>query len=373
MAVQLRAAEGESGRYAVVTDAGAVGWLRLEAADGRAALSLALVGAAPWGPADLAGALAAGRALAASAGVATTVLDAGEPLLRHEARAVGFSGGLHQPLEASGPDGPAPAAPAPGAAGLVAAAGALGVTLAPARRPGPAALVGRRLARGVGPSLDLVVDQPGARPVRLSVPDRADVMPEAVALAAAVIRSVRTRFPAHAGSVRSVSFDRSGWGLVSGRHLGEASGGPGAISLHVAYVVAEEAAGMLHRRAGYVTLERAAAATEVEGTVAHELWHQLEADMLAVDHRRLVAVRAATGAALGVETLEQALKGDRADAPGAWRTARARLEQQVSPYAATAVGEATAELFRRWWCGLRSPAVDAFGAALDAAFPPTGR
>jgi hypothetical protein len=68
-----------------------------------------------------------------------------------------------------------------------------------------------------------------------------------------------------------------------------------------------------------------------------------------------IELRRALGVELGVETLEQALRGADRGAPPAWRAARRRLIEEVSPYAATATQEATAEMFKLWWCRVGDP------------------
>ncbi|HTT87702.1 MAG TPA: hypothetical protein VMF60_10060, partial [Acidimicrobiales bacterium] len=58
-------------------------------------------------------------------------------------------------------------------------------------------------------------------------------------------------------------------------------------------------------------------------------------------------------------------------APEAWRRAHDALVTQVSPYAATDPGEATAEMFKAWWCrsGPLSPVVERFAGLLEEYFP----
>jgi hypothetical protein len=77
------------------------------------------------------------------------------------------------------------------------------------------------------------------------------------------------------------------------------------------------------------------------------------------------------GEALGVESLELALRGAEPDAPESWRQARDRLVREVSAYATTSPQEANAEIFVQWWCHPpgRSTLVDAFGALVDRYLP----
>jgi hypothetical protein len=106
---------------------------------------------------------------------------------------------------------------------------------------------------------------------------------------------------------------------------------------------------------------------QIDGTTAHEIWHQMEG---AVEARRSmdgIDLRRRLGEALGVETLEQAINGGRPRAPDAWKVAHERLVNEVSPYGATAPVEATAEMFKLWWCanGAATPIVRRFGELVE--------
>jgi hypothetical protein len=106
---------------------------------------------------------------------------------------------------------------------------------------------------------------------------------------------------------------------------------------------------------------------QIDGTTAHEIWHQMEG---AIEARRSmdgIDLRRRLGEALGVETLEQAVNGIRPRSPDSWKVAHARLVQEVSPYGATAPVEATAEMFKLWWCanGEPTPIVRRFGELVE--------
>jgi hypothetical protein len=108
--------------------------------------------------------------------------------------------------------------------------------------------------------------------------------------------------------------------------------------------------------------------TALDGTVAHEAWHQIEAGFAARRLADRTELRHQLGLSLGVETLEQAIKGGHPRAPEHWRAAHVRLRQLVSPYAATNPVEATAEMFKLWWCRISNPVVDRFGELLQELF-----
>jgi hypothetical protein len=87
-----------------------------------------------------------------------------------------------------------------------------------------------------------------------------------------------------------------------------------------------------------------------------------------------VEISRVLGEELGVDTFEHALRGGETGAPVEWQTARARVATEVSHYALTNFREATAEMFKLWWCSTPaappSPLVACFGAELDRHYPP---
>lgn len=78
-------------------------------------------------------------------------------------------------------------------------------------------------------------------------------------------------------------------------------------------------------------------------------------------------MRRRLGQHFGVATLEHAVLGGVLGAPEEWRNAHTQLVDEVSPYGGTARREATAEMFKLWWCSpgrRRTPAVDHFAAVV---------
>jgi hypothetical protein len=104
--------------------------------------------------------------------------------------------------------------------------------------------------------------------------------------------------------------------------------------------------------------------------VAHECWHYLDAE-IRVSGSAYVEFNAGLGDALGVASLELALRGREPGAPAEWRDAHARLVRDVSAYAGTSPREATAEMFGIWWCspGPHAPVVERFGELVERYFP----
>ena len=75
---------------------------------------------------------------------------------------------------------------------------------------------------------------------------------------------------------------------------------------------------------------------QIDGTTAHEMWHQMEGAFEARRSMDGIDLRRGLGEALGVETLEQAVNGVRPRSPESWKAAHARLVNEVSAYGATA-------------------------------------
>jgi hypothetical protein len=107
----------------------------------------------------------------------------------------------------------------------------------------------------------------------------------------------------------------------------------------------------------------------VDGTVAHEWWHQIDAHFQARRYRESIEFRREIGHYFGVETIEHAT-AVQANAPDAWKAAHERVAGEVSSYGGTNPKEATAELFKLWWCnvGEPTPVVRLFGQLLARYF-----
>jgi hypothetical protein len=245
--------------------------------------------------------------------------------------------------------------------------------------PGATRSLLRRAVSGVAKTFDLLAGpEDAARPTRFSVPQRSDLLVESVARCIDTTIAIRRRFGRVAAGVRRVSFDVSDFQLLHGINAGSADRSSGIIHMNAALATVEGLTVMEQtaaaRAVGRGAVPRpvipmrtpsgaAAPYNQIDGTTAHEMWHQMEG---AVEARRSmdgIELRRRLGEALGVETLEQAVNGSRPRSPDGWKAAYARLVNEVSPYAGTAPVEATAEMFKLWWCsnGERSPVVERFG------------
>ncbi len=314
--------------------------------------------------------------------------------LRLEARRAGLRGGLRVPLRARTGDldrvgGPHVAErPAdrrdrgPWLAGLLREMGVPAVAGRPAR---PLGRMARRLVGGVGDTVEVVVEWTAGRRFVISAPDRVDIIPEAMALAGDTAGAVFRRFPDYAAGVEYIYFDRAVRELMGHSYSGVAEGSTPSIRLHVGFVCVGAFLEMLRARTDGPPPARPSATapparpsstepprcTGLDATVAHELWHRIESVFEARHYRSSMDFRRRLGAGLGVETLEHAVRGGTASAPADWRAAHDRLVAEVSAYASTNPHEATAEMFKLWWCGGTSvsPVVSCFGELVDEFLP----
>jgi hypothetical protein len=300
---------------------------------------------------------AAVAVVSALTGARVPVLDVGDELVRDAARRTGWTGALRGPLAA--PAG----APAP--ADVAAAVQALLPGTTVTRRG-----FGRR-------TLSLrAVTTDGLR-MKVKVPVRPDVVPELLAAALDVAFGVRRRFGRMASGVHTITIDDGAGAYDDHSTVGSAQSGTGTFFLDTSLACADAIDAQRRRLAGraMVSARPARPWFAIDGVVAHEYWHNLDTTVVASPAVYLELNRG-LGEELGVETFEHALRGREAGAPPAWRAALARIVTEVSPYATTNWREATAELFKLWWCrpldGPSSPLVACFGALLDRFYPPPG-
>jgi hypothetical protein len=195
-------------------------------------------------------------------------------------------------------------------------------------------------------------------------------MVESVARAIDTVLAVRGLFKEHATHLDVVHFDHTSEAEAA-RWAGQANAMVFSIHLNDNLVVA--ATWVAHRRGQEAAGGPSRSATvphpfsRVDGVAAHEAWHQIEFKFRG-RHADYIAFKRELGAALGVETLEHAIHGRQRNAPEPLVQACQRLATTVSPYATTNPLEATAEMFKLWWCGVSNPTIDCFGGLLDRYF-----
>jgi hypothetical protein len=297
--------------------------------------------------------------VAALAGIEVPVA-LGDELTRYEARSAGWTGPLRQPLVRPGPTRARKA----GADPRVTAVDDLlpGVTV---------------VHKGFGRH-DLTLranDLERGLRMRVKVPDRDDLMPEVVAAALDTAFAIRRRFPRMASGVQTITIDDGAGGFDDHSRAGSTQGGSGTIYLETSLAFADAMSAQRVRTGGRrgISARVAPPWLQIDGVVAHEIWHNMDATLTS---RPAVYVEfnRALGAVLGVETFEHALRGRDAGSPEPWQAGFRRIVDEVSPYATTNMREATAELFKLWWCSTPAtppaPLVARFGALLDEFYPP---
>jgi hypothetical protein len=289
-----------------------------------------------------------------------------DPLVRDIARRHGFAGPLRGPLAPGAADAPAalddPVALRDAIQQLLP-----GIAVDGEARVGVTRGFFRRAASGVARTVNLFASPSAQSPsVRFSVPFRDDLLVESVARCIEMTIEIGRRCGRAASHVRRVSFDYSDSQLLSGHHAGSADRVSGTIHMNASLASVDGLTTMETRRAtrgGGGSAGVLAPFNQIDGTSAHEMWHQMDGAIEGRHAMEGIELRRALGEALGVETLERAVIGGRPQAPEAWKAARERLVDEVSAYAATSPVEATAEMFTLWWCGSGdlSPIVRRFG------------
>jgi hypothetical protein len=279
-----------------------------------------------------------------------------DELVRAEARSLGCVGGLREPWLAM------PASR--GAPEPVAVEAAVEAFL-------PGTEVRRR--RSLFGVLGLVATRAGAGSVRVRLPRSGALMAEPIAAAVDTLLAVRARFGRAAVGMHALSFDNGGVDLSHGNTAGQAEGASGVIVVAPSYVAGDAEGEVRRVRRSQGRSMRPAVCDDrpmlrLDEVVAHECWHYLDAE-IRTSGSAYVEFHRVLGEALGVDSLELALRGRERDAPPAWQAAHVRLVHEVSAYGATSPREATAEMFSRWWCGEGSPVVSRFGELVEQLFP----
>lgn len=291
-----------------------------------------------------------------------TEFHSADPRLRDQARRSGWSGPLRGWLRHDGAVAPASIPDA-----VAALVPAVTITATTVRRRGLRSLV-RAAVAGMPDTAEMLVhDQTGLRPFTVRYPDRPELFVEELARAVEVATAMRSRFGTALAHVRLVAVDLGPQGFVSGHHAGQAAPTVGDVHLNASLFLPDPRAELQPIRAarsatsGAVPSAPADAYTSMDGTTAHEFWHQIELAFTARDYTASIAFRRDVGAYFGVDTIEHAVMR-----PG---PAHEQLVQEVSRYGATAALEATAEMAKRWWCGNSSPVTRHFGQVVDRFFP----
>ena len=240
------------------------------------------------------------------------------------------------------------------------------------------ARVARRSETGM-PGCARVVATRGGRAVRVVAPLGPDVLVDSLAAALDTLLGIFDRFAGVARQIPPIVFGMAAMEMVEGHVSGQAGGG--RITINPAHVSASAVELLMARYAATESGSprgfrapgrRSGAAVPVDRVVAHEVGHCV--DGLAGNGRIADSAifRTRIGHALGVESVELALRGRADDAPPEWRRARAALVDQISDYATTSGVELFAEIFSAWWNGDPGPVVEAFDRLMAERFPGGG-
>ncbi len=293
-----------------------------------------------------------------------------DPLVRDLARSHGFTGPLRGALVRA-PDAPLDGTGDPDSVRDAVAELLPGIAVGLEANAGAARALLRRAVSGVSKTFNLsAAPEADATPTRFSVPQRDDLLVESVARCIETTIGIRRRFGPAASSARRVSFDHADFQLLHGNHAGSADRSSGLIHMNASFASVEGLITMetvRAQRAGGGSAGVPAPFNQIDGTTAHEMWHQMEGALEARRSMDGIDLRRRLGESLGVETLEQAVNGARPRSPDVWKVAHARLVDEVSAYGATAPLEATAEMFKLWWCAVGEPSaiVRRFGELIE--------
>ncbi len=309
--------------------------------------------------------LAQARAVVAEqAAAGATQIDSGDLLVRLAARQAGYGGPLRAPLTR----------------GTALALGDLASQveqLLPDTRVRALPHRNRFLRKvadftsGFGGMTRLSIEPTDGRPsFRVGLPERDDHVAEAVALAVDTAFGVQERFGRAAQFVNAISFDHAVHGMAEGKTAGAAPRLSAFIHMNASYSFVEGLEALAAARAsrqGEVPTKGNPAEvpkpwTAIDGVVAHEMWHMIEGEWESRDYAATIEFRRVIGGWFGQPTLEKVFEVPEA---------RYALGMHVSPYAASARLEATAEMFKRWWCGpAPSGSIpERFGALVETYFP----
>lgn len=305
-------------------------------------------------------------------------LVAKDPLVRSAARATGFDGPLRANLACD--------------LGLVVAAAAatrlseppdvvadleafLPGTRIVVDRGGWTARISRRMVTGMAGNARISAERDGARAITVAAIGR-ELMTESLAAALDTLLTLAARFPTIARRLPTVVFAMADLQMVEGHVSGEA--GSGGISINPAHVNIAAMETLAQRGSpaipafglgARVPRRSLTSFLPVDGVVAHEVGHCI--DHLARGGRVSDSTdfRQRIGRALGVASVELALRGRSPDAPPEWQHAHRALVDQISDYATTNGVELFAEIFEAWFHGGAGPMIAAFGPLMDERFP----
>jgi hypothetical protein len=212
----------------------------------------------------------------------------------------------------------------------------------------------------------------GGATAAVVVPMGPDTLLEPVAATVDTLLDLTARFGAASVYVPPITFSLNGMGIAHGRVAG-ANAGAGIV-LSPIYVDAGALARVRKRldavaRGGRVPSRPGEHRFRVERTVVHEVGHSVDQAAGSGRLSDTVEVRRALGRAVGVDSVELALRATWQNAPPEWAAARARIVADLSDYATTNCVELFAEAFVAWYLREDTPIAGAMDAVLRARYP----
>jgi len=303
-----------------------------------------------------------------TAGAGRVVLVTMDAVLRESARAAGYAGGLREDLVRV--DGSRGAVPDTVAGWLPDAQ----VVARPVSPP-------RRLTRLLATGLDRMTRIDARRhgfDASVTVPIGPGTLLEPVAATVDTLLELARRLGGARVRVPPITFSLNDGGIRGGSVAGGNAGA--GIVLTPMYVDVDALVRIRRRRdavarvtavAGGRRSTRAAPdhAFAVEKTVVHEVGHSVDQAPGSGRLSDTVTARRTLGRAVGVDSVELALRSDWLDAPPEWRAARARIVADLSDYATTNCVELFAEAFVAWYLRDGTPIAAAMDEVLRTRYP----
>ncbi len=300
------------------------------------------------------------RHLAEAASTRPVDVDTTDPAMRHYLHRLGFVGPAGHLLEA-GPD----TTPVPMVTSTEELARSLNELLGAEQvRPEPMGRLRRvttRWEHGTGDSHRLTLGLRDHGAFRVLLPARPDLMLDELAGATRTLLALFGRFP---GVRPGVAFSFKYREIMSGHAHGLAN--VQEILLSPSLICAD----LVMRRVHDPGFHPPTGRPDLEMVITHEVWHAVEFHLIGRSHRQAARFRAEIGHLLGIDTLEHAFPGARADPTIAHRRAHDLLRSGVSAYAGASPMEATAELFTEYWLSpAPRPLASAFGEIVERYVP----
>jgi hypothetical protein len=286
-----------------------------------------------------------------------------DAVLREAARAAGYRGGLRAPLVRDATTGTVPVP--------TTVAGWLPDVEVTEQAASPPRRLTRFLATGLDRTARITARRSGFE-AAVVTPLGPDTLLEPVAATVDTLLDLAIRFGPAPVRVPPITFSLNGTGIAHGRVAG-ANAGAGIV-LSPMYVDAGVLARIRRRldanaRGGGSPRRPRWERFRVELVAVHEVGHSVDQARGSGRLSDTVEARTALGRAVGVDSVELALRAGWSGAPAAWSSGRARIVEDLSEYATTNCVELFAEAFVAWYLREETPIVGAMDEVLRSRYP----